>query len=150
MNQTHSGLLLVFGTLSADVQQTLRCLIVLNDMFWRPQRAGALEGLDSPWRKLFMKPDVNCERCFSCLDCQSLFGLGFLHFFLQTSHTSPIDCGINVRMSSDLNRFVIQLYYYVLFNIWEYTKHAMTLKWMTTPKPIVPLLTGQQVEIGGS
>ena len=33
MNQTHSGLFLVFGTLSADVQQTLRCLMVLNDIF---------------------------------------------------------------------------------------------------------------------
>ena len=44
MNQAHTGLLLVFGTLSADVQQTPRCLMVVNGMFSRPQRAGALEG----------------------------------------------------------------------------------------------------------
>ena len=44
MNQTHSGLFLVFGALSADVQQTLRCWMVVNGMFSRPQSAGALEG----------------------------------------------------------------------------------------------------------
>ena len=58
MNQAHSGLFFVFGTLSADLQQTLRCLIVVNDMFSRPQHAGALEGLDPPC-KLFMKPHIN-------------------------------------------------------------------------------------------
>ena len=132
MNQTYSALFLVFGTLSADVQQTLRCLMVLNDMFSRPQRAGALEGVDPPWRKLFMKPDVN--DVFHVW----IVRVWFPPFFLQTSHTSPINCGINVWMSSDLNRFVIHLHYYVLFNIWEYTKQAMTLKWMTTPKPNSP------------
>ena len=132
MNQTYSALFLVFGTLSANVQQPPKCLMVVNDMFSRPQRAGALEGVDPPWRKLFMKPDVN--DVFHVW----IVRVWFPPFFLQTSHTSPINCGINVWMSSDLNRFVIQLYYYVLFNIWEYTKQAMTLKWMTTPKPNSP------------
>ena len=44
MNQTHSGLFLVFGALSADGQQTPTCLMVVSGMFSRPQRAGALEG----------------------------------------------------------------------------------------------------------
>ena len=44
MHQAHSGLFLVFGALSADVQQTPKCWIVVNGMFSRPQFAGALEG----------------------------------------------------------------------------------------------------------
>ena len=77
MNQTHSGLFLVFGALSADVQQTLRCLMVVNGMFSRPQRAGALEGHRSTMQTLH---ETSHEPYFSCLDCQSLFGLGFVHF----------------------------------------------------------------------
>ena len=48
---THNaGLFLVFGTLSADVQQTPRCLMVVKGMFSRP--AGALEGHRSTMQTL--------------------------------------------------------------------------------------------------
>ena len=58
MNQALSGLFLVFGTLSANVQQPPKCLMVVNGMFSRPQHAGALERLDPPC-KLFKKPHMN-------------------------------------------------------------------------------------------
>ena len=46
--------------------------------------------------------ETSRERYFSSLDCQSLlFWLWFPSFFLQTSHTLPIDNSINVWMSSD-------------------------------------------------
>ena len=62
----NAGLFLVFGTLSADVQQNPRCLMVVNGMFSKPHRAGALEGHRSAMKILHSK---------------SLFDLGFLLSF---------------------------------------------------------------------
>ena len=104
MNQTHSGLFLVFGALSADVQQTLRCLIVVNGMFSRPQSAGALEGhrstmMQTPHESSHESVNdafhVWIVRVYLALDSS---------IFLRTSHTSSKDCGNNVWMSSDCCR----------------------------------------------
>ena len=80
----NAGLFFVFGVLSSDGQQTPGCLMVVNGMFSRPQRAAALEGHGSTMQTLH---ETSRERYFSmffsCLDCKSLFGLGFLHLFCR-------------------------------------------------------------------
>ena len=74
-SNTHAGLFLVFGALSVNVQQTPRCFI--DGGQWHVLMQGHWKGIDPLWCKHLMK------RCFSCLDCQSLFGLGFLHLFCR-------------------------------------------------------------------
>ena len=119
--ESNACLFLVFGALSADGQQTLRCLMVVNGMFSRPQSAGALEGHRSTMQTLH---ETSLEWCFSCLDCQSLFGLGFLNLFFRL-HTrcqsTPVTmCG------------------WALISVDDH------------PKALIPLLMGHQVGIRGS
>ena len=95
MNQTHSGLFLVFGALSADVQQTLRCLIVVNGMFSRPQSAGALEGHPSTMMQTPHETShESVNGAFRVWIVRVYLAL-VPPFFLQTSHMLPIDRGIN-------------------------------------------------------
>ena len=101
MNQTHAGLFLVFGTLSMNVQQPPPCLMVVKGI----GRVSIHHMQTLHETMLFM------------------FGLSesiwpwFPPSFLQTSHTSPIDCGINLWMNSDLNRYACDIFLFFLFDI---------------------------------